>query len=514
MKKVWILCTLCIFAVCLASAAVAADRSGYDRLVTDMDAARVAGADVFAPKTWEKAIEAFEKARKDVAGKKKQGTLDKHVAEAAEYTANAVKAAEVGKLSLQEYLEPREKARDAGAPKLVPVLYAEAEEVFLKATRKVEEGKVKDALKEAAKARPLFDTAELEAIRASILGKSDRLIAKAVADDAEKYAPSTLDKARSARSRSNTILTADRYNRDEAVVQATRAEYEARHASNIGLSVRSLERNDQAWEKLMLGYEIQMNRIGEAFSLEHLPFDDGPQAATDQLVAHIAELQVDNRELNTELDGLSALLRTSLGRFGDETAATTPLALAEQVDRGIMAAKLNQRNLTSQVVSGQADLAAVEEQRLAAEGELAVRREKEAKFRRAKVLLNPSEGEILFNAANDIVLRLHGLSFSPGKSEIEDQHVALLTKVQEVVKMYPDAHFTIEGHTDALGSPSSNVTLSEKRSYAVMQYLRQSMLIPVDHVRSVGYGADHPVASNKTADGRAKNRRIDIVIMQ
>jgi len=514
MKRAWVFCAVCVLVVSLVSPAAAADRSGYDLLVKDMDAARQAGAPVFAPKTWEKAIEAFQKARKDVSENKKQKDLDKHVAEAAEYTANAVKAAGVGQLSLQEYLEPRDKARDAGAPKLVPELYAEAEEVFLKATRKVEEGKVKDALKEAAKARPLFDTAEMEAIRVTIMGEADRLITKAVADDAEKYAPSTLDKARSARSRSNTILTSDRYNRDEAVTQAARAEYEARHASNIGLSVRSLERNDQAWEKLMLGYEIQMNRVGEAFGLEHLPFDEGAGAATDQLVQHIAELQVDNREMITQLEGLSSSLRVSLGRFGDDTAAATPLGLAEQVDRGIMAAKLNQQQLNRDLVSGQADLAAVEQERLAAESELAVRREKEAKFRRAKMLLNPSEGEVLFNAANDIVLRLHGLSFSPGKSEIEDRHVALLAKVQEVVKMYPDAHFTIEGHTDAVGNPSSNVALSEKRSYSVMQYLRQSMLLPMDQVRSIGYGADHPVASNKTADGRAKNRRIDIVIMK
>jgi outer membrane protein OmpA-like peptidoglycan-associated protein len=506
------LCTLCVL-VLLAATAHAADRSGYDRLVADMDAARLARADVFAPKTWEKVEDSFAKARRDVAENKKQADLDKHVAEAAAYTANAVKAAEVGKLSLQEYLAPRDKAIAAGAPKLVPELYAEAEEVFLKATRKVEDGNVKDALKEGAKARPLFDTAELEAIRAAILGKADRLIAKAEADDAAKYAPSTLDKARSARSKANTILTADRYNRDEAVDQAARAAYEARHASNIGLSVRSLERNDQAWEKLMLGYEIQMNRVGQAFGIEHLPFDDGPQAATDDLVERIVALQTDNHELTAQLDGVSSSLRISLGRFGGEPAAA-PLELAEQVDQGIMAVQLEQQAMARKLATGQADLAALEEQRQVAEAELAARREKEAKFRRAKTLLNPSEGEVLFNAANDIVLRLHGLSFSSGRSEIEDQHVALLAKVQEVVKMYPDAHFTIEGHTDTLGDPGSNVTLSEKRSYAVMQYLRQSMLLPMDQVKAIGYGADHPVASNKTPDGRAKNRRIDIVIMQ
>lgn len=512
MKRISLICALCAL-VLVSATALAADRGGYDRLVADMDAARLAGADVFAPKTWKKVEEAYAKAHKDVVEKKKQADLDKHVAEAAEYTANAVKAAEVGKLSLQEYLAPRDKAIEAGAPKLVPELYAAAEEVFLKATRKVEDGNVKDALKEGAKARPLYDTAELEAIRASILGKADRLIAKAEADDAEKYAPSTLDKARSARSRSNTILTSDRYNRGESLEQAARAEYEARHASNIGLSVRSIERNDQAWEKLMLGYEIQMNRVGQTFGIENLPFDDGPQAATDDLVQRIAALQVDNNELTTQVDGMASSLRISLGRFGDEPAAT-PLELVEQVDRGIMTLQLKQQEMGRQLASGQADLVALEEQRLAAEAELDIRREKEAKFRRAKTLLNPSEGEVLFNAANDIVLRLHGLSFTSGRSDIEDHHVDLLAKVQEVVKMYPDAHFTIEGHTDTLGDPASNVSLSEKRSYAVMQYLRQSMLLPMDQVKAIGYGADHPVASNKTTDGRAKNRRIDIVIMQ
>jgi OOP family OmpA-OmpF porin len=80
--------------------------------------------------------------------------------------------------------------------------------------------------------------------------------------------------------------------------------------------------------------------------------------------------------------------------------------------------------------------------------------------------------------------------------------------------MYPDAQIVIEGHTDALGDPAGNVTLSQNRSYAVMKYLREAMLMPADQVKSIGYGADHPVASNRTSDGRAKNRRIDIVIMQ
>ena len=62
-----------------------------------------------------------------------------------------------------------------------------------------------------------------------ILNAADVLIAKAVADEAEDYAVTTLDKARSARARANTVLTSDRYNRLETVADATLAEYEAQH---------------------------------------------------------------------------------------------------------------------------------------------------------------------------------------------------------------------------------------------------------------------------------------------
>jgi len=147
-------------------------------------------------------------------------------------------------------------------------------------------------------------------------------------------------------------------------------------------------------------------------------------------------------------------------------------------------------------------------------GKLAERVEREDKFRSAKAALNPSEGEVLFNSANDVVLRLSGLSFDVNKSDIKDEHIPLLEKVKGIVQMFPDAQIRVEGHTDASGESARNVTLSEKRALAVMQYLRQSLLISAGRISSVGYGADRPVASNQTTDGRAKNRRIDVIIMQ
>jgi len=483
-----------------------------------MDSAKVMEADVFAPSMWKKAQRRFEQSGEAVQLNKKQKSIDRYVSESRELAGNAIKATDVCKLSLQEYLPPRNKAREAGAHNLVPELYQKAELQFIKATAKVESGNVKSALKEADKSSPLFDIAELEAIRADILGMADRLIEKALADDAGKFALSTLDKARTVREKADAIVVADRYNREEAIVKAERAEYEARHASNIGLSVRSLKRNDQAWEKLILVYEIQMNRVGEAIDLEFLPFDDGPLAAADTLINYINSIKAEKQQLDADLENLrltlSGQLRASLAKLKVTPSGDDPVTLAQDIDRRISDLLVEKSNLAEQMQVSQAELSELSQEHDAMSSELQDRVDQEEKFKRAKKMLNPSEGEILFNSSNDIVLRLSGLSFDIGKHDIKDEHIPLLKKVEEVIQMFPDSKLSIEGHTDASGDAAGNVTLSEKRAYAVMQYLRQSLLIPAGRISSIGFGADRPVASNQTTDGRAKNRRIDIIIMR
>jgi OOP family OmpA-OmpF porin len=90
----------------------------------------------------------------------------------------------------------------------------------------------------------------------------------------------------------------------------------------------------------------------------------------------------------------------------------------------------------------------------------------------------------------------------------------LLDKVVEIVQMDNSSRIVVEGHTDASGDPATNQQLSEKRAYAVMMYLRRATGMSADRIRSLGYGSDKPIGSNDTPEGRAKNRRNDIVIMQ
>ncbi|MEW5796572.1 MAG: OmpA family protein [Candidatus Zixiibacteriota bacterium] len=497
-----------------------------------MDSARLVEAHVFSPKTSEKASKQFEQARQTVKIKGSETAAANYLVKTREFTENALKNTDVCKLTLREYLPPRDKAKAANAEILVPVLFTEAEAVFISAAGKVESGDVKGALKEAAKASPLYDIAEMEAIRADILGPANKLIAAAVYDEAPKYALTCLDKAKTAREKANAILTADRYNRKEAAIEAARAEYEALHASNIAQSVRSLNRNDQAWEKLMLVYEIQMDRVGAALGMDYLPFDKGPGEAADSLIAGIraaqgemsaeagksresvAALQKTIDQLQREREDLTARLSAVMSTIGGDLSLDEPADMIHAIDSSLTVMIAERSQLAQQVAAEQSKLTQLTEEHQEVSSELQQRQAREERLIQAKAMIDPTQGEILVSGANDIVLRLSGLSFAAGKSELTEEHVPLLEKVKQIIALFPESPLVVEGHTDDRGDPAANTQLSEKRAFAVMQYLRQAMSIPSDRIRAIGYGSEKPIASQATAEGRAKNRRIDIVIMQ
>ncbi|MEL6368135.1 MAG: OmpA family protein, partial [Pseudomonadota bacterium] len=99
-----------------------------------------------------------------------------------------------------------------------------------------------------------------------------------------------------------------------------------------------------------------------------------------------------------------------------------------------------------------------------------------------------------------------------GSSTIEPSAYPLLEKVESAIDVFPRSSIVIEGHTDSYGSDSNNVTLSQQRADSVMQYMLNAMQIPSSRVRATGFGESRPIANNETSEGRARNRRIDVVI--
>jgi len=500
--------------IAMAGGAAAQDNPRLQTVQSRLDSAMALGGNIFAPETYAKAKAKVDGATEMVKLKKNASVIDKYLTEAEELVENTFKATEVAKLTFREYLEPRDNAIKAKAPTLVPESYQKAEDAFTKAAGKVESGDVKGGLKDVALTGPLFDTSELEAIKVDIMGTSDALTTKAIAGEAAKYAMSTLDKAKTSRAKCDAILSKDRYERAESIKEAGLAEYEARHAANIAQSVRSLERNDQAWEKLMLVYEIQMDRVGVQLGMDYVPFDIGPEKAADSLIRLAEGLQSQSANAGQRTRDLTDKLMALLGTMNLDQSAAEPAALVDRLDSGVRKFTVERDRLASEVDVQKSQLSQLQQSNQEVTVALQERTVQEEKFKKAKSILGPSDGEVLYNASNDLILRLTGLSFDVNKSDIKNEHVPLLEKVKAIIEMFPDNKIAVEGHTDASGDPSANTQLSEKRAYAVMQYLRQSMLLSADRISAIGYGSEKPVASNTSSEGRAKNRRIDIVIMK
>ncbi|WP_406814228.1 OmpA family protein [Mycobacterium sp. M23085] len=103
------------------------------------------------------------------------------------------------------------------------------------------------------------------------------------------------------------------------------------------------------------------------------------------------------------------------------------------------------------------------------------------------------------------------LTFDTNIGNLTASDEQLLTRVADKLKACPNAHAAINGYADNTGNTSLNVPLSEERAQAVAQFL-QAHGVPGDRLSTNGFGSANPVAPNGTDDGRAQNRRVEIVV--
>jgi outer membrane protein OmpA-like peptidoglycan-associated protein len=87
----------------------------------------------------------------------------------------------------------------------------------------------------------------------------------------------------------------------------------------------------------------------------------------------------------------------------------------------------------------------------------------------------------------------------------------IIASVAAMLSRHPDWIVTVEGHTDSIGSARSNQLLSERRASAVRDRLLALRALPAERLRSAGYGASRPREPNATIEGRARNRRVELV---
>lgn len=106
-----------------------------------------------------------------------------------------------------------------------------------------------------------------------------------------------------------------------------------------------------------------------------------------------------------------------------------------------------------------------------------------------------------------------GVYFDTAKFDINAESRATLDKLANVLREYPDTNVLIVGHTDNVGADAMNMTLSKNRAMSVTNYFVQTKGLGSERFTTNWFGEDAPIADNSTAEGRAKNRRVNLAIV-
>ncbi len=112
-----------------------------------------------------------------------------------------------------------------------------------------------------------------------------------------------------------------------------------------------------------------------------------------------------------------------------------------------------------------------------------------------------------------LTLSVEDIKFAPDSAELLPSELEKLQLIAEILQAFPDNDILVSGHTALAGTEKVRQRLSEERAQAVADYLIQLGVRDQYHIFTQGFGATRPIASNSTAAGKAKNRRVEITIM-
>ena len=202
---------------------------------------------------------------------------------------------------------------------------------------------------------------------------------------------------------------------------------------------------------------------------------------------------------STYMVSVGALL---LGSFG-LTACATKKYVGEEVAKSSTATEKRINDVESQVEATQTKVKAHDTQ--LAELDKATREALERAQQAGKL----AEGKFVYS----LVLSDDAAKFPVNKYEISKEAQDALNAFAERLKSEnKNVYLEIQGHTDSTGSESYNMQLGHDRAEAVRRYLNKQG-VALNRMSTISYGASEPVESNKTTDGRAKNRRVVVIVL-
>ncbi len=437
-------------------------------------------ANVFSPVYFKRGDDALQKAIDDLSAGKTQKRIQKQLSVAGESFKRAIAAADNLQSVFPDLIVAYDASMTAKAFDLSPETQEKAQKLFDKIVAKVEKGDIESARKNSAEAVRLFKLAELESITLRILQPVYDLRQAAELAQCPVNTPGLFTEAAEAVEETETFIEQNRYEFETAGKMADEAGEILSHAVYLSNWISRLKENPTGWEDVIQQFEWYVEDISASLHL-YPDLNQDISIAVETILAAIRSLQDDRRYLQEEL--------------------------AQRDERiGSLEAETNS-------IRGQSGkyLAELEQKRR----EILGKQRYEEKVARVTSLFSENEGIIVratSGQTDKIIIRLTGLNFKSGSSELNLGNFDVLTKVQHVIREFPMRHIEVQGHTDSKGNDNTNLILSEDRARAVKDYLVANMNLPENRITAAGFGESKPLATNETAAGRMQNRRIEIVL--
>lgn len=440
-----------------------------EKLEKDLAAAKKDRVHLLSPNWYSDAMKSYTDAKVGLEKGTKLSAIFDHISTGRAQLNQAIIFAGKSKKSLANVIKSRDAALKAGADQYKKE-FAKLESDYFKLTEAIEKGDTGYVRNKKKLVDNQYRELELRAIKDAALVNARRLMRTAEKLDMGKKAPKSFAIAASKLADADAVITKDRYDKEAIDKAVDAAEFYGRRLHQLTATTEKLDEMEPEDIALwMEGFLVQANTQLKERDRRNLSFKEQQEV----ILNTIASLQRNQSSLSSQVQAKEVEIR-----------------------------KLNQRitDLEGRTYEVRAD-----KERLAAE-----KRFNEL-YNKVQRYFSAEQAEV-YKKARHLVIRLKAMQFPVGQAVILPNNYPLLTKVQQAIKTFGKPDVVIEGHTDSTGSDAKNKELSRKRAESVQQYLIHNGVVPADKILAVGYGSSRPLASNATAQGRAINRRIDVII--
>ena len=436
-------------------------QASMDTLDSRIESKKTVGHNLLSPNQFRESKKAYEDAMNAAKSGATMAEVKKFVDDGMMHLDMLEKNVELSKVHIKEVLDARQEAFNEGAYGLDS--FKEAEDELKDLAENIEEKDINEALEDKDAVKSLFVAAEIEAIQTRELKIANENLKRADKyDGADNFDKEMSDLKKDIES-SKTLISRYKDSPEKYMSSVDKAIMKSKKLVALSMTASWIENNSTRDVTMKLSNDL--NDISSPLAAENI----NDLAYSDKVSFIKAQTKY------------VPFLRSELTKT--------------------QVANLNKKMRLANLESKNQNL----------NSELTQSKEFKAKLAKIRQKFSNDEAEV-FMQGDKVIIRLVGLNFAVGKSEVPSNSKNILNKVAESIKDLNSREIEIQGHTDSTGGALMNEKLSEKRAISVNKFLKSKSELSNLETQVVGYGFRKPVNQNKSESGRLQNRRVDIVI--